>query len=409
MKHLLSILACILCVQSVSAENLFKTLLGKSDQEVEAKMNKLWNHFFTPGDLRLYEADGQKSVYYESADGLAFIMDTGNNDVRTEGMSYGMMISVQLDHRAEFDKLWAWAKKHMAYGTDTMWDGYFCWQVDTNGKHIGNSNASDGELYFVTALLLAAERWNEPRYAEEANTILRKVMSKEEATLPGDELQDKHVFNLFNKQNYLITFVPDQGGYYFTDPSYMLPAFLEKWSKVASDNRKFWKKAAKAARQHLIDSANPVTGVYPDYSEYSGKPYRWPHCGYDSSIYMWDALRCAMNVGMDYYLCGKDKKRQAAVMRHWLQFIKADNFTHSHFNADGTERSGDYNHGMLGANAVGAFALAHSNDAADVALAREFVQRLWDSEPPTGKYRYYEGMVYLLGLLHVSGNFQLEF
>ena len=175
------------------------------------------------------------------------------------------------------------------------------------------------------------------------------------------------------------------------------------------NNRAFWQKAAKAARQHLIDSAHPETGVYPDYSEYSGKPYRWPHAGYDTSIYMWDALRCPMNVGMDYYLCGKDKKRQEQVMRNWLTFVKKDGFKHSHFGWDGSNAHGDYNHGMMGANAVGAIALAKSSTAADRELAREYVQQLWDAAPPTGKYRYYEGLVFFLSQLHVSGNFSLKF
>ena len=400
-SRLIVLAICLLSGSMAKGDNLFKTLLGKTDSEVQEHMNNLWEHFFTPGDLSLYEADGQRSVYYETADGMAFIMDTGNNDVRTEGMSYGMMISVQLNHREQFDKLWNWSKKHMAYGADTPWDGYFCWQCDTNGKHIGQSNASDGELYFVTALLLASERWNAPEYAEQANAILDKIMNKD-----GEKTG---VYNLFNKDNYLITFVPDKGGHYFTDPSYMLPAFLDKWAKSVKNNRAFWQKAAKAARQHLIDSAHPETGVYPDYSEYNGKPYRWPHAGYDTSIYMWDALRCPMNVGMDYYLCGKDKKRQEQVMRNWLTFIKKDGFKHSHFGWEGSNAHGDYNHGMMGANAVGAIALAKSSSAADRELAREYVQQLWDAAPPTGKYRYYEGLVFFLSQLHVSGNFSLKF
>ena len=44
----------------------------------------------------------------------------------------------------------------------------------------------------------------------------------------------------------------------------------------------------------------------------------------------------------------------------------------------------------------------------DRALAREYVQRLWDVQPPTGKWRYYMGMVYFLSMLHVSGHFGLS-
>lgn len=65
--------------------------------------------------MSVYDKDDQHSVYYIDAD-KGFILDTGSNDVRTEGMSYGMMISVQLDRPDEFDRLWRWSKEHMAYG-----------------------------------------------------------------------------------------------------------------------------------------------------------------------------------------------------------------------------------------------------------------------------------------------------
>ena len=400
-RTLLTTVALCLATLSAHAGNLFTSLLGKSEAEVEARLQQVWNHFFTPADLDRYEAPGETSVYYETADGLAFIMDTGNNDVRSEGMSYGMMLSVQLDHRTEFDKLWGWAKKYMAYAPGSAWDGYFCWQCRPDGTKLGGSNASDGEAYFVTALFLAAERWGEPRYADEANAILTKVMSKD-----GERIG---VYNLYNKENGLITFVPDRMGHGFTDPSYQLPAFLDKWAQVASADRPFWERAATEARRHLIASAHPETGLYPDYSEYDGRAYRWPHAGYDTSIYMYDAIRCAMNVGMDYYLWGKDKANQTEVMARLLTFFRNDGFRHAHFALDGSDAFGDYTQGMAGANAVGAVALADSDSPEHRELAREYVQRLWDAQPPTGKFRYYEGLVYFLSMLHVSGHFALNF
>lgn len=400
-RTLLTTVALCLATLSANAGNLFTSLLGKSEAEVEARLQQVWNHFFTPADLDRYEAPGETSVYYETADGLAFIMDTGNNDVRSEGMSYGMMLSVQLDHRTEFDKLWGWAKKYMAYAPGSAWDGYFCWQCRPDGTKLGGSNASDGEAYFVTALFLAAERWGEPRYADEANAILTKVMNKD-----GERTG---VYNLYNKENGLITFVPDRMGHGFTDPSYQLPAFLDKWAQVASADRPFWERAATEARRHLIASAHPETGLYPDYSEYDGRAYRWPHAGYDTSIYMYDAIRCAMNVGMDYYLWGKDKANQTEVMARLLTFFRRDGFRHAHFALDGSDAFGDYTQGMAGANAVGAVALADSDSPEHRELAREYVQRLWDAQPPTGKFRYYEGLVYFLSMLHVSGHFALNF
>ena len=129
---------------SQKSNNLFYTLLGKSETEVQTRIDSLWTHFFTPGDISRYDADGEQTVYYEVGDSMGIIVDTGSNDVRTEGMSYGMMISVQLNKREVFDKLWRWAKTYMAYPADSPWDGYFCWQCSLDGKQIGQSNASDG-------------------------------------------------------------------------------------------------------------------------------------------------------------------------------------------------------------------------------------------------------------------------
>jgi oligosaccharide reducing-end xylanase len=45
--------------------------------------------------------------------------------------------------------------------------------------------------------------------------------------------------------------------------------------------------------------------------------------------------------------------------------------------------------------------------AADPKLARSFVQELWDTPIPTGKWRYFDGLLYFMALLEVSGCFQI--
>ena len=79
-------------VETTNPNNLFSTLLGKSDSEVQARIDSIWTHFFTPGDINRYDADGEKSVYYEVGDSMGIIVDTGSNDVRTEGMSAGNVL-----------------------------------------------------------------------------------------------------------------------------------------------------------------------------------------------------------------------------------------------------------------------------------------------------------------------------
>ena len=63
--------------------------------------------------------------------------------------------------------------------------------------------------------------------------------------------------------------------------------------------------------------------------------------------------------------------------------------------------TGDYTEGMAGANAVGAIALK------DKDLQRLYIERLWNVKAPSGQWRYYNGMVYMLSMLHVSGKFRI--
>jgi len=372
--------------------NYVSEVLGISQQQVDERMAQLWDHFFTPGDFSRFEDDDQTTVYYEPNDSMAFIYDVGSNDVRTEGMSYGMMICVQMDKPEQFGRLWRWAKTYMRYDEDSPWSGYFCWQCHADGEKFGNSNASDGEIYFATALYLAAHRWDEPAYAADAQDILDHCMSKD----------GQHgVWNLYDEATRVVTFVPTDDAHLYTDPSYQLPAFVQLWADWDTSRHDFWTEAADSARQQLRIAAHPVTGLYPDYSTYQGEPFRGPFCGYDSRRFQYDAIRCAMNVGMDYYLFGEDAAAQSELMQRLLTFFKNDNFTNGQFELDGTGPTGDYTEGMAGANAVGAIALQ------DQELKHLYLERLWQVQAPTGQWRYYTGMVYMLSMLHVTGNFRI--
>ena len=248
----------------------------------------------------------------------------------------------------------------------------------------------------VLTLFFAAHRWGNGGafdYEADAQQILKDIMSKDGS---------QGIYNMFNTDSRLISFVPSYGSWLHTDPSYNLPAFLELWAMWTDTNKDFWAQTPGAARQLLADASHPVTGLFPDYSTFDGKPFQpeWKH-DYDARRYQYDAMRCAMNVGMDCHWFGKDSLRQRAMMTRLLTFFKNDNFAHGHFNWDGSDPSGTYTAGMVGANAVGAFCLD------DKALAAEYVRRLWDTKPPTGRFRYYDGMVYMLSMLHVAGRFRI--
>lgn len=98
--------------------------------------------------------------YHEAGGDMAYLEDTGNHDVRTEGMSYGMMVCVQLDKKAEFDRLWKWVRTYM-YIPAGPCRNYFAWSCSTDGTHNAEGPAPDGEEYFAMALFFASARWGD--------------------------------------------------------------------------------------------------------------------------------------------------------------------------------------------------------------------------------------------------------
>ena len=136
--------------------NLFAEV-GHSSAEIRQKIDLAFQQLFH-GNLT------NETVYYDAgtnANGpLAFITDIKHHDVRTEGLSYGMIIALQMNRKAEFDALWNWSRTYLYFSaTNHPSYGFFAWQARTNGVRMSQFVAPDGEEYYVTALYFAAHRW----------------------------------------------------------------------------------------------------------------------------------------------------------------------------------------------------------------------------------------------------------
>src|ERR1041385_4917241 len=90
--------------------NLFTETLGKTRAECDAKVKKAYDQLFhgDPQTQALFIPAGKN----ENGP-LAYIPDVQHTDVRSEGMSYGMMIAVQMDKKEDFDALWNWSRTYM--------------------------------------------------------------------------------------------------------------------------------------------------------------------------------------------------------------------------------------------------------------------------------------------------------
>jgi len=378
--------------------NVFREL-GKSDEEIAKKINDTVRGFFY----------GEDKVYFPVGDDMAYIEDTGNIDARTEGMSYGMMMCVQLGMKEEFDRLWKWAKTYM-YMSEGVNEGYFAWSCKTNGEKNSYGPAPDGEEFFAMALFFASHRWGDGEgifnYSREAREILRACLHKGENGRPGAPMWDPA-----NKQ---ILFVP---GSDHTDPSYHLPHFYELFAQWAyEEDREFFAEAAAVSREFLVKVCHPKTGMNPEYSEFDGSPMSRP-LGWTTDRHDWfysDAYRTAANIGLDCEWFGKDVGQWDAVKRlqYTLGVVNADD-PYLTYEVDGTPLPQPALHpvGILATTAQASLAVKgplspESPDPAN-ALAAKWVLRFWDEPLRTGVRRYYDNCLYLFAVLALSGNYRI--
>ncbi len=359
---------------------------GLSEDEIQARIDSTFQQLF-------YGDDATERVYYPVGDDMAYIEDINSGDIRSEGMSYGMMIAVQLDKQEEFNRLWTWAHTYMHH-TEGAYAGYFCWHARADGTCLSANPASDGEIWFTTALFFAAARWGNGEgiydYQAQANAILNTMLHAD----------TRLATTLFDAETNLVVFVPTKGPVSeFTDPSYQAPHYYELWARWADQDNEFWVAAAEAARQHWRNAAHPDTGLMSNYTEFDGDPKIWDSY---SEVFYADSWRSAMMVAMDYAWFAADSWQIEQTNRYLSFFhnLGIGRYT-SQFQIDGTPAGNQHRAGgLIAMNAVAALA---SNDV----IAWDFIEEFWDTPTPTGQYRYYDGLLQLMALLQLSGNFRI--
>ena len=357
--------------------------IGVTDAEVRAKVESAFHTIFF---------DPEEKFYHEVDSDSACMEDTGNHDARTEGMSYGMMMAVQMDRQDIFDKLWMFSHRYMLQ-TSGKYEGYFAWSVQLNGVHNFEGPAPDGEEYFAMALFMASARWGDGEgvfhYSEQARPILRHCVHQHEMVEGGDTMWDP--------VNHHIRFVPEAR---YTDPSYHLPHFYHVFAGRADEcDREFWLEAARASRAFIAESAHPVTGMSVEYTEHDGstrRMFRKPGAYYS------DAYRVAMNIALDTLWNGRDDAT-AAVVTHLQDFfapIAQEDFRA--YALDGTPSEDLALHPVAITAVLGAASIA-----SDSIHAEEWLRRFWHEPLRKGPRRYYDNCLYFFCLLMLAGMYRV--
>ncbi len=346
----------------------------------------------------IFYGSEEERFYHEAGEDMGYLEDTGNNDARTEGMSYGMMMCVQMDKKAEFDRIWKWARTYM-YLPEGDNAGYFAWSSHTDGSRNSWGAAPDGEEYFAMALIFAGNRWGNGEgifdYHREAKELLHVMIRKGSGALPGRPM--------FAPENHLIRFVAELD---FTDPSYHLPHFYALYAEYAyKEDREFFRKAEQASREYWKKCCHPVTGLSAEYSYYDGRPYEKDQDKFGRhDWYYSDAYRTIINIALDAEWNGKSDwaVQEAENICSFFTPKLADGSWETVYDIDGKANEGMkvlHPWGLIAANAA-AVVLAPE-------AAKPWVELFLERGLRSGARRYYDNCLYFFVYLLLSGNYRI--
>lgn len=366
---------------------------GIGKEEIQNRLEQTWYEIF----------EGPHKFYFTTQDGLGYVVDTGNNDVRTEGMSYAMMLAVQYDRQDIFDALWGWVLRYMYMDSGTH-AHYFAWSAGTDGIPNAQGPAPDGEEFFAASLLLAHRRWQTSpqgyEYKNSALQLLRYCVHKGE----DGASQNYEGYAMWNPDNALIRFVPEVE---WSDPSYHLPHFYELFAQECDPSeQEFWQRAAQASRAYLASACNPDTGLNPEYADYDGSPHidernHW--------FFFSDAYRTGANIGLDAVWT---HPTDALVER----VVALQDFLLTHdrtcvYQVDGTAVDERVLHPVaLIATTAQAGLAAQFADKQQYPQAwsnlQAWVRLFWYTPLRVGSRRYYDNLLAAFALLALSGNYR---
>ncbi|RWZ78310.1 MAG: hypothetical protein EOT05_00910 [Candidatus Microsaccharimonas sossegonensis] len=254
------------------------------------------NIVYAPRTLLSGTWNSYKTEYWESSTGRT--LDKQQNDITTsEGQSYTMLRAVWVSDKPTFDKSWAWTKEQLQrkdklfswrWGKKT--DGTYGVLTDVNGQN----SAADADSDIALALLMAADRWQDTSYLNEAKGIISSIYNNEVVTVAGVPYLASN--NLEKTSSSPIVM----------NPSYLAPYAYREFAKVDTKNN--WKAVVDSSYAFL----NKAMSDKLDKSKSNGMPPDWvlmdratgaisaPTVSGLTTNYSFDAMRTPWRIALDY-------------------------------------------------------------------------------------------------------------
>ena len=223
------------------------------------------------------------------------------NSTVSEGIAYGMIISVMLDDQALFDGFWSYARCFLNQ------NGLMNWYIAPDGSGaLGVGGASDADEDMAWALLQADRQWGgsgsfDEAYLSMAQRLIDAIYQTEvdhgqwpDLFLPGDDWRGRDAFN----------------------PSYFAPNQYRLFG-AATGNVQGWQRVIDRGYAVLESSLNAANGncdngLVPAWCDSEGKPVEaFPGA---MQNYQYDSARTPFRMAQDWAYA-KDARARAYLQK----------------------------------------------------------------------------------------------
>lgn len=325
-----------------------------------------------------------KSNFVENcSNGRARVKFDAPSQTVSEGIGYGMLLSVYMADKTLFDALWLYYKDNVNA------NGVMNWKINGCSGIIGQNGATDAELDAAFALIVADYQWGSAgtiNYKTDAQTLISKIKTYEiEANTfvlkPGDAF----------------------GGSTLTNPSYFAPAYYRAFGAFTNDTS-FWNSVAAKAYvviSNNLTQNNAAGGLVSDWCNAAGN-YSSEAGGYanQGKLYTYDAARTPWRIAVDYLWYGTADAKTYS--KKSSDFVRVTLGGTSNIK-DGYSQNGTLSGQWHNATFVGAFACAAMGGDNQSHLDASYTDLKNLNEPNS----YFNHTLKTLYLLALTGNFYL--
>ena len=245
----------------------------------------------TSHELRQLYLDWREAVVEQCPQGDARVRyPETDNDTRSEGIGYGMVIAAYMGDQPTLDGLWRYYQRTSADDGLMNWKRYSC--DGESRSNDDNGSAADADIDAAFALIVADRQFPGSGYADEAIQLLGAIRGRlfndgcPGVLMAGSNLNSCACVN----------------------PSYIPPGYYVAYADVEQPESESWDQARDASYTYFNAVRNPMTGLVPAWSQVSGNLQIGcsPQVagGGGTNEYQADAARTPWRVAMDYQWTG---------------------------------------------------------------------------------------------------------